>query len=143
MLLSMLLSRTKTMASHRNATKGKTMRSIIAVSLVFVSGCSFLFVESAPPREVATKLGYVECTKSKAPAIIDTVIAVGYALSAGSAFGTAAAGGRDASNATAYGVGAALGGALFTAAAYYGYTSARECEEMKNFVALQPRTDTK
>ncbi len=116
------------------------MRRILALSVMFVSGCSFIFVDTPPSREVATKLGHTDnCTRSRAPAIIDTVIAVSYGLSTANALSAAAAGGPDAAEATAYAVGAALGGALFTAAAYYGYSNARECEELRDFIALQPK----
>ena len=93
------------------------MTKRLALALLLSSGCS-LAVMNKPTTS--------NCTRSKAPAIVDTTVAVVATVTAIAAM-VAIDGGNQAREGVAGG--ALLGGVLFTASAGNGWGWSRQCSE--------------
>ena len=105
------------------------MREALLWCLALSSGCSFAVVNETPA--VHEQLGDFDCTRSRAPAVIDTILAVVDGLGA-SVFLLAAMGTEPLNEqALLYGMAAASGGvaALFGWSAIHGYQSAGTCDD--------------
>jgi hypothetical protein len=93
----------------------------ILLTLALVSGCSFA-LQSRPAT------GRNECTSSRVPAIVDTVITAGAVAAV--VYGGIVRNGTDAGNVTA-GIGA-VGGVVYLGSAVEGYRWSGACREMQS-----------
>jgi len=93
--------------------------ALLAVLALAPSGCSFLFAKGPPAHH--EHLRYFDCNTSKAPAVLDTLIAVPAVLVAAAAASEGHSG-EAAAPALVYAAG-------FGASAIYGYNAASECSE--------------
>jgi hypothetical protein len=123
---------------HNSHVPHAIRRCLIGLSLWWLCGCSFLFVETAPTLHA--DLRHFNCTSSRAMPVVDTIGASLYGVR--TAVATAVSEreferyGISKATAVAISVGVT---ALFTAAAIYGYNATTECADAKR--ALAGRAD--
>lgn len=111
----------------------KARLCLIAACLLscFATGCSWLFVDKAPPNHA--QLRYFDCTSSKIAPVLDTVEAVGGSLAAG-IIASDSSYGSDKAAGVAVEIGLA---AVFAASAIYGYTATSDCRDAKDALAAR------
>jgi len=111
------------------------MRFMVAVAVMWLSGCSFIFVSGPPTNH--EQLPYFSCSESRAAPVVDTILAALQALNLATAASVSDQQWSDNFNGDPpFSRGAAVplyvGTTLFTAAsAYYGYKNTGDCREAK------------
>jgi hypothetical protein len=136
----------------------RSRRAAIGLIAVFLSGalnsgCSYLFMETAPPRNARRELTRIDCTSGKAAPVTDTVLAVLTGLSAASAFllyGTISDVGSDETIFAPVSELMLVSGLVYSGlsvlaafSAAYGYRCSEECERAETELALRlKQTDT-
>lgn len=113
-----------------SATSKDRRRSVVGLVLLgtfLLPGCSFLFVDRAPPRQDwNSSSGWTECTHSRLLPAVDTGIAIGNGLAL---MLLTTLKGTDTSTK----VGAALDLALYGASAVYGFVNTGRCRDFQRY----------
>ena len=100
-----------------------TLPLLIASAMLIstLSGCSWVFVDKAPPPPVWPKVSWSQCTDNNLAPVVDTIFAVLDALAVIGALSS------DDGSAAAL-LGAAAGTALWGSSALYGYSAVSNCK---------------
>jgi hypothetical protein len=110
----------------------------VILATLSTTGCSFILSSRPPPYYAVTPS--FECTRTYAPAVVDTVLAATYAtLTAGNVWAGASARGAWFVGSEGFSILLGVSAAAYAGSAVWGYSTANECRDaLRRSVGVPP-----